>query len=453
LDPRLDANHELLPGSPCIDAGTVSLVWNGHTVTAPAYSGAAPDLGAREAGAQPNRPIVSIGDANVPRVTEGSPLQFTVTITPANVEATSVVYSTTQDAPSDEGVDYPATAGVLTFPAGVTQQTVTVTTFPRTGYQGSRTVRVRLTAPNRLAIGNALGQGQIDDATPPPSGLAGKGDMNGDRTTDIVWRNATTGFNAVWLLRGGVVVGTPALIPGVSDPHWEIVGTADFNGDAKTDILWRQRATGDNVIWFMDGTVRADTTLPPGSVFLPKALPLDWRIAGTGDFDQDGNTDILWRQQVTGANAIWFMPRCAPSTTVQCARTGYAILPTVLPATWEVGGTGDFDGDGTTDIVWRERATTATGVWYMPRCSASTTVPGCQATGSAAFPALGNPNWRIRGVGDLDLDGKPDVLWQDDLTRVIAAWYMDGVGLKGWAYLSPQAHRQLGAVWLFAGPR
>jgi parallel beta-helix repeat protein len=50
-DPLLDANYELQAGSPCIDAGTASIVWNGHTVAAPPHVGAAPDLGAREAGA------------------------------------------------------------------------------------------------------------------------------------------------------------------------------------------------------------------------------------------------------------------------------------------------------------------------------------------------------------------------------------------------------------------
>jgi len=31
------------------------------------------------------------------------------------------------------------------------------------------------------------------------------------------------------------------------------VGTGDFNGDGKTDILWRNKSTGQNVVWFMDG--------------------------------------------------------------------------------------------------------------------------------------------------------------------------------------------------------
>ena len=30
-----------------------------------------------------------------------------------------------------------------------------------------------------------------------------------------------------------------------------------------------------------------------------------WQVAGTGDFDGDGHADILWRNAGTGANAVW----------------------------------------------------------------------------------------------------------------------------------------------------
>ena len=35
-------------------------------------------------------------------------------------------------------------------------------------------------------------------------------------------------------------------------PSWHIQGTGDFNGDGKSDILW-QGDDGTPAIWFMDG--------------------------------------------------------------------------------------------------------------------------------------------------------------------------------------------------------
>ena len=35
--------------------------------------------------------------------------------------------------------------------------------------------------------------------------------------------------------------------------------------------------------------------------------PNDWQIAVTGDFNADGTSDILWRSSFFGYVAIWFM--------------------------------------------------------------------------------------------------------------------------------------------------
>jgi hypothetical protein len=50
-NPLLDGNYNLMPGSPAIDEGAASIVWNGITVTAPPYAGPAPDMGANETSA------------------------------------------------------------------------------------------------------------------------------------------------------------------------------------------------------------------------------------------------------------------------------------------------------------------------------------------------------------------------------------------------------------------
>ena len=97
---------------------------------------------------------------------------------------------------------------------------------------------------------------------------------------------------------------------------WHVVGAEDFDGDGKTDILWRND-DGFTAVWFMDGVTRR-----AGSGLLPTEPDLDWTVAGLRDFDDDGSMDILWSHLTDGRNEIWFMsgtslvpdPRVLPST-------------------------------------------------------------------------------------------------------------------------------------------
>ena len=73
---------------------------------------------------------------------------------------------------------------------------------------------------------------------------------------------------------------------GSSASNWHIIGTGDFNGDARADLLWRSDS-GQVGIWQMNGAQRID--------LLPGASTTNWHILGTGDFNGDGRSDILWR--------------------------------------------------------------------------------------------------------------------------------------------------------------
>ena len=48
----------------------------------------------------------------------------------------------------------------------------------------------------------------------------------------------------------------------------------DFNGDGKTDILWRYSMTGDNAVWLMDGTTVSSV------VHLDPVSDTAWEIVG-----------------------------------------------------------------------------------------------------------------------------------------------------------------------------
>ncbi len=53
---------------------------------------------------------------------------------------------------------------------------------------------------------------------------------------------------------------------------WSIVQTGDYNGDGKSDLLWRD-TSGNTAIWFMNG-VTVSSTAGLGNV------PTSWTVQG-----------------------------------------------------------------------------------------------------------------------------------------------------------------------------
>jgi hypothetical protein len=83
-------------------------------------------------------------------------------------------------------------------------------------------------------------------------------------------------------MSGTIPISQPAVgvNPGSS---WHDVGTGDFNGDGDSAVLWLN-TEGQASIWLMNGT-------NPISEVLVGANPgPSWQIVGTGDYNGDGKS-------------------------------------------------------------------------------------------------------------------------------------------------------------------
>jgi Ca2+-binding RTX toxin-like protein len=90
-------------------------------------------------------------------------------------------------------------------------------------------------------------------------------------------------------------------VTGLNFGNHQITHNTDFDQDGQSDLVWRNYVTGQNVIWLMNGTNLSQ------DFYITPVTDLTWSIAGTGDFNQDGQSDLVWRNGSAGKNAVWLM--------------------------------------------------------------------------------------------------------------------------------------------------
>jgi len=136
------------------------------------------------------------------------------------------------------------------------------------------------------------------------------------------------------------------------------------------------------------------------------------------DFDGNGISDLLWRDAQTGDLAIWLMDGTA--------KAGKTLVLSRVDPEWQISGVGDLDGDGKADLVWRDTQTGDVAEWLMNGTSVN--------AWSTLFAGL-DQSWQISGVGDLDGDGKADLVWRNTQSGDVGEWLMDGATVKSWSIL------------------
>jgi len=243
-----------------------------------------------------------------------------------------------------------------------------------------------------------------------------RSDFNGDSPGlgafgDILWRDAA-GDNVLWLMADDQplgVQGSIATLPFLP-PDLHFKAAAEFDtpaGIGNADILW-QNDNGALALWQMNGTtVSAIHALPnPGPT---------WHVVGDNDFNGDSADDIFF-QNDNGALAIWTGISAATGTV-----SGMFAGTQNPGPTWHVVGTGDTNSDGEAGVLWQNN-NGALAMWERPAFAGGNSTFTFNTV--AALPAV-DPSWHVKGMQDINHDGRADIVFQNDGGAVVV-WEMDG---------------------------
>ena len=191
---------------------------------------------------------------------------------------------------------------------------------------------------------------------------------------------------------------SPSPVPGASLTNF-VSYSGDYNQDGKEDILWRNMNTGAVYLWLMNG----NSILASG--FLGN-MDLSWKIVGIGDFDGTGKRDIVWYNPSLGKIAIWVMNGFS--------RTGNYGIPAPVSSTnaWKIAGVADFDHTGRSDILWQNAST---GTLYIWKCTSPFNFSGI-------YLGTADPKWKIVGTADVEGNGRPDIIWRNLSTGEVDIW-------------------------------
>ena len=234
-----------------------------------------------------------------------------------------------------------------------------------------------------------------------------KSDFNGDGRSDVLWRNDNGWFTSWTANPAGGFASNDANHFHSIPVQWQVVGTGDFNGDGRADVVWRH-TNGSFTNWLS----QPNGTFNSNDANAWEVVPTSWKVDGVGDFNGDGRDDLIWRND-NGTFTTWLAQ--PDGGFVSNDANSLAVLPT----NWKVADTGDFNGDGRDDIIWRRDDGAFTTWLSQPN--------GSFVSNDTNSWALVPTNWRVEGTGDFNGDGSDDIVWRRD-DGAFTTWLSQGNG-------------------------
>jgi hypothetical protein len=140
-------------------------------------------------------------------------------------------------------------------------------------------------------------------------------------------------------------------------------------------------------------------------------LESGWRLPSTGDLNGDGMQDVVWRDYPGNRVAVSLM------NGTHVLEQG-PMFPGPPGDGWSlISAGGDRNRDGMADLLWHNPTTNRFTVWLMDG-----TLP------AAYGPEIPGPGvgWHLLPTRDFNGDGLPDLLWNDPAANRFTVWLMNG---------------------------
>lgn len=189
---------------------------------------------------------------------------------------------------------------------------------------------------------------------------------------------------------------------------------SDYDADGYTDIMYRDSET---LKW------RLDLMGPEGikkSVDVPgMSSCCGWLYNGNGDFNGDGSDDIIIRNITSGQ---WYIYNLKAENIIS---RGYVPIESAINI--GVQAVADFDSDGKADVLLRNEKT---GEWNL-------TLLDNRSIKQEIVPPMSKVlSWKVIDARDFDGNGSPDILIRNSLSGSWHIYLYEGTNIIGRGYLN-----------------
>ncbi len=247
----------------------------------------------------------------------------------------------------------------------------------------------------------------------------GTGSYNANSRSDFYWRyvgSDTSATDLVWEVESGNVfaslINSPTSL--TSTAGVSIIDTSFYNHSSANAVGEPTDLMADYVVVMASSSegiqFRAAGTADDSAASTYSVDMSSASYVGHGDFDGDNREDIFISVP-TGTDSKFLYVYSGDTATTGGDRTQINGLP--LGNEWNVLGIGDMNEDGKADILFRHRENGIIVQWFYQ-----------SSQGVPYEMNRGNPgdNWVVLGMQDFDGNGTDDILFRNSATKDVVQW-------------------------------